>query len=80
MCAGIAERFGIDVTLVRIGVTLFAFFGGLGLPLYLAAWLLVPEEGDDTPLAERLLDDVRDLARDDQDPGCPVHGRRDAAA
>ncbi|GLZ47510.1 hypothetical protein Acsp06_36950 [Actinomycetospora sp. NBRC 106375] len=49
VCGGIAERTGLDPTLVRVLAVLLAVFGHLiGLIAYLAAWALVPEE---TPAA-----------------------------
>jgi phage shock protein C len=56
VAAGLADFFDIDVTLVRIGFALLALVGGLAVPLYLAGWLLIPEEGVDHSVAEDLLD------------------------
>lgn len=42
VCAGIAERFGIDPTLVRVVWAIAVIFAGLGLWLYLILWLLMP--------------------------------------
>jgi signal transduction histidine kinase len=39
VCAGIAERLGVDPTLVRLVFTLLALAGGAGIVLYGAAWL-----------------------------------------
>ena len=50
VCAGLARHFGIDVTLVRIVVAVSAFFGGAGVILYVAATLLVPEQGQEQPM------------------------------
>lgn len=48
VCGGIAARTGLDPTLVRVVAILLALFGHLvGLIAYLAAWALVPEEGDE---------------------------------
>ncbi len=52
---GLAEYFDVDTTLVRVGFVALALFGGLAVPLYLAAWLLIPEEGSDRSVAEDLL-------------------------
>lgn len=42
VASGLAHHFGLDVSLVRIAFVLFTVFTGIGLPLYLAAWLIVP--------------------------------------
>jgi signal transduction histidine kinase len=39
VCAGIAQRLGVDPTLVRLVFTLLALAGGAGIVLYVAAWL-----------------------------------------
>ena len=63
VCAGLADYFDVDVVLVRIVVVVLALFAGIGVPLYLAAWLLVPEEGADESIAEQLLEDARGHGR-----------------
>jgi phage shock protein PspC (stress-responsive transcriptional regulator) len=40
---GIAERTGIDVTVVRVLTVVFAIFGGVGILAYGLAWLFLPE-------------------------------------
>jgi phage shock protein PspC (stress-responsive transcriptional regulator) len=46
ICAGIASYFGIDATLVRVIVAVVSIItGGAGLLAYLAAWVIIPEEG-----------------------------------
>jgi phage shock protein PspC (stress-responsive transcriptional regulator) len=45
VAAGIARYLGVDVTVVRIVFAVLAVVGGAGVPLYLAGWLLIPEEG-----------------------------------
>jgi phage shock protein PspC (stress-responsive transcriptional regulator) len=40
---GIAERTGIDVTVVRVLAVVLAVFGGVGILAYGLAWLLLPE-------------------------------------
>jgi phage shock protein PspC (stress-responsive transcriptional regulator) len=59
VAAGIAEHLDLDVTLVRIVLVVLAFVGGLAVPLYLAAWLLIPDEGADMSVAEDLIDQFR---------------------
>jgi phage shock protein PspC (stress-responsive transcriptional regulator) len=53
--AGLANYLGVDVALVRLAFVLLALLGGSGVACYLAAWLLMPEEGADHSIAERLL-------------------------
>ncbi|HXY13743.1 MAG TPA: PspC domain-containing protein [Terriglobales bacterium] len=45
VCAGFAEYFDLDVTLVRV-VWLISVFLGVGLSLiaYVAAWIIMPDE------------------------------------
>lgn len=41
---GIAEYFGIDPTLVRLGWVLFCALGGSGLIAYIIAAVIIPRE------------------------------------
>lgn len=43
VCAGIAEYFEIDPTLVRLGWVLFTLMGGAGIIGYFIAWLVMPK-------------------------------------
>src|SRR3954447_160823 len=47
VCGGIAEYFGIDPVIARVMAVAVVFARGAGLLAYLAAWLLVPDEGSD---------------------------------
>ena len=42
VCGGLAEYFGLDPTLVRIAWVLLAFFGGIGILLYIASMIIMP--------------------------------------
>jgi phage shock protein PspC (stress-responsive transcriptional regulator) len=45
VCAGWACYLGVDVALVRIVLVAATFFGlGVTIPIYLAAWILTPQE------------------------------------
>ncbi|MEA2333217.1 MAG: hypothetical protein QOH58_3355 [Thermoleophilaceae bacterium] len=46
VCGGMGRYFNIDPIFFRIGAVALAFVGGAGLLLYLAALLLMPNEGD----------------------------------
>ncbi|HEY5822224.1 MAG TPA: PspC domain-containing protein [Propionibacteriaceae bacterium] len=48
LCAGVAQHWGVDPVLVRVGCALLALSGGIGVVLYVAGWLLIPVEGKDT--------------------------------
>ena len=43
VCGGIAEYFGLDPTLVRLGWVLFCALGGSGILAYIIAALIIPE-------------------------------------
>ena len=43
VCAGIADYFGWDATLVRVGWIVLTLLGGSGILLYLILWLVMPE-------------------------------------
>jgi phage shock protein C len=56
VCAGIAEYVGIDVTVIRlIFVVLGVVTFGVGALVYLAAWIVIPEEGEEQSIAENLI-------------------------
>jgi phage shock protein C len=47
VCSGLAEYFGIDANLIRVIVAVLTVFtGGVGALAYLAAWVVIPEEGE----------------------------------
>jgi phage shock protein PspC (stress-responsive transcriptional regulator) len=55
VAVGLADYFDIDPTLVRIAFVVLTLLGGLAVPLYLAGYLMIPEEGSDYSVAEELL-------------------------
>lgn len=55
VCAGFAGRVGIDPLLIRIGFVIAVALGGVGIPLYAIAWVLLPAEGPERPAVQRLL-------------------------
>ena len=44
VCAGFAEYFDLDVTVVRVVWLIVALFGGGGILAYIIAWIVMPEE------------------------------------
>jgi phage shock protein PspC (stress-responsive transcriptional regulator) len=63
VCAGIAEYFGWDVSLVRvIAAAVAVITGGAGLLAYLVAWAIIPAEGKKTSIAEDLVGSHQDAS------------------
>jgi signal transduction histidine kinase len=42
VCVGLAEHFGLEVTLTRVLVAILAAVGGIGVAIYALAWALIP--------------------------------------
>jgi phage shock protein PspC (stress-responsive transcriptional regulator) len=55
VCAGLAAYLGVDATLVRVIVAVLTVFGGFGALAYLLAWALMPEEGESSSIAEKII-------------------------
>ncbi|MFD4181294.1 PspC domain-containing protein [Rhodococcus sp. NPDC058514] len=55
VAAGIGYRYSVDPVLIRVAFAVSTFFGGVGIVLYLACWLLLPQAGDQTSAAESLV-------------------------
>lgn len=78
VCAGIAQRFGYDVTLIRLIAALLAMAGGFGVVAYALLWIVLPVQGvgpvappragttdlNDVVLAARRAADAARLAAD----------------
>jgi phage shock protein C len=60
VCSGLSEYFGIDVTVIRVIVAVLTVFtGGFGALAYLAAWVVIPEEGEKSSIAENMVNKSR---------------------
>lgn len=55
VCGGVADYFSIDANLVRLITAVLTFFGGAGAFIYVVGWLLLPEEGEETSVGQRLI-------------------------
>ncbi len=44
VCAGLAEYFNIDPTLVRLATVILVFPGGLSIWAYIIAWIIIPQK------------------------------------
>ena len=58
VAAGLATYFALNVAHVRIILVALSFLGGAAVPLYLAAWVLIPAEGSGTAIADEVLNHV----------------------
>jgi phage shock protein PspC (stress-responsive transcriptional regulator) len=63
VAGGIARYLNADVTLVRVIIAALALFTGAGVALYVAAWLLIPADGQDQPAAASWIAGRRDRFR-----------------
>jgi phage shock protein PspC (stress-responsive transcriptional regulator) len=63
VASGVARYLGVDTNIVRIAFVLLAFVGGAALPLYVAGWLLIPEDGADQSIAGELFSSVENRSR-----------------
>jgi phage shock protein C len=44
VCGGLAEHFNTDATLLRVLFVVLAVLGGSGIVIYIAMWIIVPQE------------------------------------
>jgi phage shock protein C len=63
VAGGIARYLNADVTLVRVIIAALALFTSVGVALYIAAWLLIPEDGEDESIAAAWIAGRRDRSR-----------------
>ncbi len=62
VAAGIAQRTGLDLSLVRAALVVLALVTyGFGAAAYVVAWLLIPAQGADSNIATRALADKRGI-------------------
>ncbi|MFI0352827.1 PspC domain-containing protein [Actinomadura sp. 9N407] len=55
VCSGAARYLGVDANIIRLGLGIFTIFGGAGIGIYALGWVLIPEEGRPTSIAEDLF-------------------------
>jgi phage shock protein PspC (stress-responsive transcriptional regulator) len=63
VAGGVARYLNVDATLVRIGIAALTLLTGAGAALYIAAWLLIPADGEDQSVAAAWLAARRDRVR-----------------
>jgi phage shock protein PspC (stress-responsive transcriptional regulator) len=60
VAGGLARYFDLSPAVFRLGLIVLTLLGGAGILVYLAAALVIPEEGADQSFAERVLSERRD--------------------
>ncbi|MFD2765730.1 PspC domain-containing protein [Micromonospora eburnea] len=55
VCAAIGRATNTDPVLWRVILAVLGFFGGVGILVYVTAWLLIPSEGDTASPVESML-------------------------
>jgi phage shock protein PspC (stress-responsive transcriptional regulator) len=60
VAGGLGRYFDISPTFFRIGFAILALVGGAGILLYVAAWLVIPDEGDSDSIVSEALRRRRD--------------------
>ena len=61
--AAIADYLDVDVTIVRIVIAALTIAGGAGVAVYIAGWLLIPEEGSDHSVADEFISSLGSRSR-----------------
>jgi phage shock protein C len=60
VCSGLGEYLGLDANLIRLILAVVTVFSaGVGALAYLAAWVVIPEEGEKTSIAENVVNKNR---------------------
>ena len=66
MLAGVAgvisDSVGVSPTAARAALVALSFFGGSGIVIYVAVWLLVPPAGSDEPVVRGAMGDRRTIS------------------
>jgi phage shock protein PspC (stress-responsive transcriptional regulator) len=55
VCAAVGRATNTDPILWRVLLAVLGFFGGIGILVYVAAWLIIPAEGDTASPVESML-------------------------
>jgi phage shock protein PspC (stress-responsive transcriptional regulator) len=62
VCAALAHRLGVSVSVVRAAFLLLALWHGLGILLYLILWMLMPPAAGEPSALDEVLAALRRLA------------------
>ena len=59
VAAGVGDQLGVDPNIVRVGFAALTVASGVGIPLYVAGMLLIPQEGSEQSIAGSILNSLR---------------------
>jgi len=59
VAGGIAEYTGLDLSLTRLITAVVVLFTGIGLVLYILAWILLPEEGSSSTGLDQIMGAIK---------------------
>ncbi len=62
VCGGIAEYFNVDPVWIRLATVLIVFVNGIGLLLYILAWILIPKNPYQKPGEKTIAEDTVERA------------------
>jgi phage shock protein PspC (stress-responsive transcriptional regulator) len=62
VCAGTADRLGVDPVVIRVAVIALALMGGVGVVAYAVAWLLLPDHTGRIEARQLMVGDVAPAA------------------
>lgn len=64
VCSGLADYLNIDPALVRLAFILLLFASGIGLPIYLLLWVIMPSSGNlGEPNNKIMQENIEDLSQ-----------------
>jgi phage shock protein C len=62
VCGGIAAYLGMDSVLVRLAFVVLLFASGIGIPIYVILWIIMPSESaTDKTGSEVIQQNIRDM-------------------
>ena len=61
VAGAVAATTGFEITVVRVGLVVFGLASGVGVAVYVVAWLVIPALDEDRSIASRALADGRAL-------------------
>jgi phage shock protein PspC (stress-responsive transcriptional regulator) len=59
VAAGVGDQLGVDPNIVRAGFAALTVVSGVGIPLYVAGMMLIPQEGSEESIAGSIIHSLR---------------------